>query len=142
MDDRTICLGVDKAKNPYYRRFGMSESMDLAGNWEGFIKMLFNRLDIPTKEDINNLHDRLDKLEQLIYQKGPVGKKGMGRRSARKKSASSIVLGIISNHPEGTNFKTIKAATGFNDKKLRNIIFRLDKIEKIKRVSRGIYKKI
>ena len=34
------------------------------------------------------------------------------------------------------------AATGFDDKKLRNIIFRLDKIKKIDRVSRGIYKKI
>jgi hypothetical protein len=52
------------------------------------------------------------------------------------------VLNVIGNHPEGTDFKTIKAATGFGDKKLRNIIFRLDRIEKIERVSRGIYKKI
>lgn len=120
----------------------MSDAMDLTHNWEGFVKMLLHRLDIPTKEDINNLHDRLDKLEQLIYQKHPANKKGMQRRNGRKKSASSIVLSIIGNHPNGTNFKTIKAATGFNDKKLRNIIFRLDKIEKIERVSRGIYKKI
>ena len=102
--------------------------------------MLLQRLDIPPKEDIGNLHARLDKLEQLIYQKNPAGKQDGKPRTTKKKSASAIVLEIIGNHPEGTNFKTIKAATGFDDKKLRNIIFRLDKIKKIQRVSRGIYK--
>ncbi len=120
----------------------MTENTELGTNWEGFVKMLLHRLDIPTKEDINNLHDRLDKLEQLIYQKQPGTKRGTRQRSTKRKSASAIVLEVIANHPDGTNFKTIKAATGFDDKKLRNIIFRLDKIGKIKRVTRGIYKKI
>ncbi|MGM0655756.1 MAG: hypothetical protein ACQETR_10625 [Thermodesulfobacteriota bacterium] len=118
------------------------EPTELSNNWENFIKMLLHRLDIPTKEDIANIHKRLDKLEQLIYQKHPSSRQKNKSRPPRKKSASSIVLNIIGNHPEGTDFKTIKAATGFNDKKLRNIIFRLDKIKKIERVSRGIYKKI
>lgn len=117
------------------------EPTDFGANWENFIKMLLHRLDIPTKEDIANLHARLDKMEQLIYQKQPSGKGGGKPRAPKKKSASSIVLEIIGNHPEGADFKTIKAATGFDDKKLRNIIFRLDKIKKIQRVSRGIYKK-
>ncbi len=118
------------------------EQTDFGANWENFIKMLLHRLDIPTKEDISNLHARLDKLEQLIYQKQPSGRQDGKPQPSKKKSASSIVLEIIENHPEGTNFKTIKAATGFDDKKLRNIIFRLDKIKKIHRVSRGIYKKL
>lgn len=118
------------------------EQNDLGTNWESFIKMLLHRLDIPSKEDISALHTRLDKLEQLIYQKPPAGRKEGRQKAAKKKSASAIVLEIISNHPQGTNFKTIKAATGFDDKKLRNIIFRLDKIKKIQRVSRGIYKTI
>ena len=118
------------------------EQTDLGANWESFIKMLLHRLDIPSKEDISHLHARLDKLEQLIYQKQPAGKSSGKARAPKKKSASAIVLEIIGNYPEGTDFKTIKAATGFEDKKLRNIIFRLDKIEKIQRVNRGIYKKI
>lgn len=118
------------------------EQTDLGANWESFIKILLHRLDIPTREDIAHLHARLDKLEQLIYQKQPSGKETGKPRASKKKSASAIVLEIIGNHPEGTNFKTVKAATGFDDKKLRNIIFRLDKIKKIQRVSRGIYKKI
>ncbi|HBT90092.1 MAG: hypothetical protein AB7U43_05140 [Desulfobacter sp.] len=118
------------------------EPTEFSNNWENFIKMLLHRLDIPTKEDIANLHKRLDKLEQLIYQNHPLSRQKNKSRTPTKKSASSIVLSIIGNHPEGTNFKTIKAATGFDDKKLRNIIFRLDRIEKIQRLSRGIYKKI
>ncbi|WP_035237122.1 hypothetical protein [Desulfobacter vibrioformis] len=118
------------------------EPAELSNNWEILIKMFLHSLDIPTKEDIANLHRRLDKLEQMIYQNHPASKQKSKIRTPRKKSASAITLDIIGNHPEGTNFKTIKAATGFDDKKLRNIIFRLDKIKKIQRVSRGIYKKV
>lgn len=117
------------------------EPTEFSNNWENFIKMLLHRLDIPTKEDIANIHKRLDKLEQLIYQNHPSSRQKNKSRTPTKKSASSIVLSIIGNHPEGTNFKTIKAATGFDDKKLRNIIFRLDRIEKIQRVSREFIKK-
>ncbi len=120
----------------------MQESTELGTNWEGFVKMLLHRLDIPTRGDIRELHNRLDKLEQLIYQRQPGARKDAVQRPVRKKSASSVVLEIIANYPEGTNFKTIKAATGYNDKKLRNIIFRLDKIGKIEKVKRGIYKAI
>ena len=120
----------------------MLEKPEPGTNWESFIKMLLKKLDIPTKEDIDSLHVKLDKLEQLLYQKQP-GTRRQGKKSTvRQKSASSIVLDEFAKHPKGTNFKTVKAATGFDDKKLRNIIFRLDKIKRIKRVKRGIYKKV
>jgi cell fate (sporulation/competence/biofilm development) regulator YmcA (YheA/YmcA/DUF963 family) len=118
----------------------MADRFEQSANFEKLIKSLLNRFDIPTREDINLLHSKLDKLEQLLYQKQPVAGKPLKKQAARKKSASSIVLDVVANHPEGTNFKTIKAATGFDDKKIRNIIFRLDKIKKIKRAKRGIYK--
>ena len=111
-------------------------------SWESFIKMLLKKLDIPTKEDIDSLHVKLDKLEQLLYQKQPGTRKQEKKTTVRQKSASSIVLDEFAKYPKGTNFKTIKAATGFDDKKLRNIIFRLDKIKMIKRVNRGNYKKV
>ncbi len=113
------------------------EQTDFGANWENFVKILLRRMDIPTREDIAHLHVKLDKLEQLIYQKQASGKP----QPTKKKNASTIVLEIIGKHPGGTKFKAIKAATGFDDKKLRNIIFRLDKTKKIQRVSRGTYKK-
>ncbi len=120
----------------------MVEKSEFGANWESFVKMILKRLDIPNKGDIASLHDRLDKLEQLLYQKHPGGSTQKKKPSKKRKSASSIVLDEFAKYPKGTNFKTIKAATGFEDKKLRNIIFRLDKIKRIKRVKRGIYKTV
>ena len=118
----------------------MAENSEQTPNFEGLVKLLLHKFDIPTKKDIRLLHSRLDKLEQLLYQKQPASGKKPSKPVSKKRSASSIVLDVVANHPKGTNFKTIKAATGFDDKKIRNIIFRLDKIKKIKRVKRGIYK--
>lgn len=120
----------------------MLEKPDPGTNWDSFIKMLLKKLDIPTREDIDFLHGKLDTLEQLLYQKNPAVKTRKIKPAAKQKTASSIVLEVFARYPKGTNFKSVKAETGFEDKKLRNIIFRLDKIKMIKRVSRGIYKKV
>jgi hypothetical protein len=118
----------------------MSNNMELGASWEGLVKTLLQRLDMPTKEDINHLHDRLDVLEQLIVQRQSGVKPPPLKRKNRRKSASATALEIIAGYPEGADFKTIKTATGFEDKKLRNIIYRLDALGKIQRVTRGTYK--
>ncbi len=118
----------------------MAEKPEQGTNWDSFIKMLLSRLDIPTKEDIAFLNTRLDRLEQLLYERKP-GKSPSARPVPGRKNASSIVLEMIDNHPKGADFKKIQAATGFNEKKLRNIIFRLYKLKKIKRIKRGSYQK-
>ena len=90
----------------------MVDSLKEATNWEGMIKLFLSRLDLPTKADINMLHGRLDAIEALLGQ-GKVTPGFQGAfSSGKRKSASAIVLDVIANHPEGTNFKTIKAATG------------------------------
>ncbi len=116
------------------------EPKDISANWEYFIKALCQRLDIASTADINHLHARLDKLEKLLYRKQSLEKNDKKPQSKKKKSASALALEIISHHPDGADFKTIKAATGFDDKKLRNIIFRLYNNKKIDRIKRGIYK--
>jgi len=118
----------------------MSNHMDLGANWEGLVKTLLQRLDMPTKEDINQLHARLDTLEQLIQQKPSETRRQPRKKTVRRKSASALVLEMISRYPEGIDFKTIMKTTGFEDKKLRNIIYRLDSLGKIERVRRGSYK--
>ena len=54
-------------------------------------------------------------------------------------TALDTVFDIIQKAPEGSSFKDIQNNTGYDDKKIRNVIFRLNKMEKIKRKSRGIY---
>jgi len=64
----------------------MVEKPEHLANWDGLIKMMLNRLDIPTKEDIISLHGRLDKLEQLLYQKQLAAKKKRTKPVTRQKS--------------------------------------------------------
>lgn len=71
------------------------------------------------------------------------GKAPVKRAAATKKSvkvtATEQVLRIIRRSKKGVNVSTIKTRTGFDDKKVRNIIFRTTKEGKIRKTGRGIY---
>ena len=63
----------------------------------------------------------------------PAGKK----RS--KLTATDKVLNIINRSKNGVSTQTLIKKTGFDVKKIRNMIFRAKKMGKIKSVSRGVY---
>ena len=56
-----------------------------------------------------------------------------------RSSASSEVLALIAKHKSGIRFPALKKKTGFGDRKLRNIIFRLKKLGEIESAARGLY---
>ena len=58
-----------------------------------------------------------------------------------KLSDSDKVVAIIKRHKNGIDVTTLKKKTGFNDKKISNIVHRASKKGKIKRSGRGIYTK-
>jgi len=70
--------------------------------------------------------------------KTPV-KKAAVKKKRLKLTATDKVLGIIRRSTKGVNVSTLKTKTGFDDKKVRNIIFRTTKEGKIKKVGRGVY---
>jgi hypothetical protein len=55
------------------------------------------------------------------------------------KTAADTVLDIIRDSAEGIKSDAIMAQTGYNKKKVANILFKLGKQGKIKAVSRGVY---
>ena len=61
------------------------------------------------------------------------------RKSKAVLTASDVVYNIIKRSKKGLKISDIKSKTDFEDKKLRNILFRLHSLGRIKRVSRGIY---
>jgi predicted transcriptional regulator of viral defense system len=61
------------------------------------------------------------------------------KKRTAKLSATDQVLKIINKSKKGVDIATIKKETGFQDKKLRNIIFRVYKEGKIQREGRGLY---
>jgi hypothetical protein len=137
----------------------MSEREEIKINLENFIKAIMASLDIPTKSDINVLQNRIDELEELIAENRkeqgktkqtkqdkrkarPTKKTGTKKAKKRGKTSISVILEEINKYPEGVDYKTIRNATGYEERKLRNIIFRLSKLNKIKKLARGKYAKV
>jgi hypothetical protein len=118
-------------------------------SFDAMVKFFMSTYDIPTKQDINKLMDRLDRLEKLIMTTAAYGKKkrvitpnynvGKGLQGKVVVTASDEVFNVIKRFNNGTGFPEIQDRTAFGDKKIRNILFRLNKLGKIRRKSRGIY---
>ena len=124
------------------RKRGKSVSFD------AMVKFFMHNYNIPTKTDIDRLNDRLDQIERLIIDVAASRTRGGSSPASGKKrsgktrytvTAADKVLTVVKTFKGGASFADIKRRTGFEDKKLRNIIFRLNKTGKIKRKSRGVY---
>lgn len=111
-------------------------------SFDAMVKFFMHAYDIPTKRDVDKLLARLDRIEALIAA-GAAGAAGGRRKGARRRSngvpAADAVLDSIKRSKQGLKFADIQAKTGYPDKKIRNIIFRLNKLGKIKRHTRGVY---
>ncbi|RPJ17998.1 MAG: hypothetical protein EHM30_01815 [Desulfobacteraceae bacterium] len=115
-------------------------------SFDAMVKFFMMNYDIPSRKDIQKILIRLDNIENLIknsgfFQKGGrfAGGEGKGRSSRSVKTAFEVVYDAIKSFEHGADFAEIQAKTGFGEKKIRNIIFRLNKFGKIKRKSRGTY---
>ena len=110
-------------------------------SFDAMVKFFMQNYDIPTKKDVDKLMAKLDRLENLLKQSelGVNNARGSCSRRRTALSAVDIVLDTIKNSRQGLGFTEIQAKTGFDEKKIRNTIFRLNKIGKIKRKRRGVY---
>jgi hypothetical protein len=66
-------------------------------------------------------------------------KKAAASKKATQVTATDQILRIIKRFKKGVDVPTLKDKTGFDDKKVRNIVFRASKEGKIKKSGRGIY---
>ena len=118
-------------------------------SFDAMIKFFMQTYGIPTKKDVDKMMARLDRIESLVKpgsvsssRKPAAAKAKVAVQEKRKGSdmtASDAVLSIIKRSKNGVGFADIQKKAGFPEKKLRNIIFRLNKLEKIKRKDRGTY---
>jgi hypothetical protein len=106
-------------------------------SFDAMVKFFMMAYEIPTKRDVERIMGRLDRLEGLIASAGASRGRSVRRRSGVP--AAEAVLDAIKRSRNGLKFADIQTKTGFAEKKIRNIIFRLNKLDKIKRHSRGVY---
>jgi hypothetical protein len=108
-------------------------------SFDAMVKFFLHTYEIPTKRDVDKLLARLDRLESLIAAVRPPRPVAERCASRQRGPAADAVLETIKRSKQGLKFADIQTKTGFADKKIRNIIFRLNKLGKIKRHSRGVY---
>ena len=110
-----------------------------AVSFDAMVKFFMQYYDLPTKTDLEKLGERIDRLEVLVRSlaSGGAGRKAAGPRSTA--TAADKVYAAVKTFKNGADLADIRAKTGFGEKKLRNIIFRLHKTGRIQRVSRGVY---
>ena len=120
----------------------MSRKKGKAISFDAMVKFFMQNYNIPTKKDVDRLIAKLDRIENLLRASTSIGPYSVKNKISHRKTALTaidIVYDVIKRSKKGLSFAEIQAKTGFEDKKIRNIIFRLNKIGKIKRKSRGIY---
>ena len=127
----------------------MTRKKGKAVSFDAMVKFFMQHYDIPTKKDVDRVMDKLDRLEKMMKASGPAtGRRraavrqtaaGSKRRGRSGETAMQQVLQVVKEMKQGAGFADIKAKTGFDDKKIRNVIYRLTKLQQIKRKSRGVY---
>jgi len=118
-------------------------------SFDAMVKFFLQYYNIPTRNDIDKLMAKMDHLEMLIKSSAMTGKGAAisGIQVSKSKTptgrtattSTDSALEVIKRFRKGVAFADIQARTGFEDKKLRNIIYRLHKTGKIVRKSRGLY---
>jgi len=80
---------------------------------------------------------------KTLAKKAPAKNAPAKKAPAKKKdaplTATDAILKIIKGSKKGVDAPTLVKKTGFNQKKVRNILFRTYKQGKIKRLDKGIY---
>ena len=127
----------------------MAKKRGKSVSFDAMIKFFMQYYNIPTRKDIDKLMAKMDRLEKLIKMSSTtskgrrvaVGETAKGRTPTRRpvRTSSDMTLDVIKRFKKGVGFSEIQTRTGFEEKKLRNIIFRLHKMGKVVRKSRGIY---
>ena len=111
------------------------------------------------RKDFKALEKKMEKLLQAAEKSGKAPKAAKAKAKAVKPkvakaakktkaavakkapqvTATDQILKIIKRSKKGVDVPTLKKKTGFDDKKVRNIVFRASKEGRIKKSGRGVY---
>ena len=127
----------------------MAKKKGKSVSFDAMVKFFLQYYNLPSRNDIIKLMDKIDRIEMLIKSSmmnsrvsAISGTQASGTKTSAGRAATTStdrVLEVIKRFKKGVGFADIQARTGFENKKLRNIIYRLHKMGKIVRKSRGLY---
>ena len=116
-------------------------------------------------EGLRSIAQGVEKIAEMLEESAPKGKPKENRKAKAKparqatakpkkaapnkapakktvkETAADTVLKIVTRSKKGVNSATLVEKTGFDKKKIANIVFKLRKLGKIKSVQKGVYTK-
>ncbi len=118
-------------------------------SFDAMVKFFLQYYNIPTRKDIDKMMTQLERIEHFIKTSTTSSKLYSGTRTKTSSNnassvkpaitSSDVAFEVIKRFKNGVGFADVQARTEFDEKKLRNIIYRLNKAGKIKRIKRGVY---
>jgi hypothetical protein len=113
------------------------------------IEVLAEKLETITKSSVDVTPKRKAKTKPVrkapaksskkkAVQKAP--KKAVSKKS-KPPTAADTVLGVINKSKKGVNTATLMEKTGYDQKKIANLVYKLKNQGKIKSVNKGVYLK-
>jgi hypothetical protein len=107
--------------------------------FDAMVKFFMQQYGIPTKKDIEKILARLDQLERLIQASPAVAGRRRRRGAEAGGGATDAILALIAASPGGVSLAEMSSQTGFDAKKIRNVVYRLNRAGRIRRRERGLY---
>lgn len=101
------------------------------------IEILAEKMDTIAKSRM----DEKPKKKAKPARKAPAKPKKTVQKKEKPATAAETVLGIINKSKKGVDTATLIKKTGFEPKKIHNIVYKLKKQGKIKSVEKGVYLK-
>ena len=101
------------------------------------IEILAEKMDTIAKSRM----DEKPKKKAKPARKAPAKVKKPVQKKEKPATAAETVLGIINKSKKGVDTATLIKKTGFEPKKIHNIVYKLKKQGKIKSVEKGVYLK-
>ena len=99
--------------------------------------------------DLNKVAEQVEKLAgklkgQTKAKAKPVKKtvtKKISKKTATHPTTADTVYKVIARYKKGANMAAIKQKTGYDNKKINNLVYKLKKQGKIKNEAKGVYVK-
>ena len=136
----TTYEAIEERLLPFLVRMSVESGLTVT-NLKAMVSFMSNTLKILSKQT-EIVIDKIDKLEKI--QAAQEAKKKARERKIAKRKAKSLmmtetVFKVIKRHKRGVHISKLRDKIGFDNKKINNIVFKLNKEGKIKRVGKGVY---
>ncbi len=91
---------------------------------------------------VEKIQKQVDKMDKPKAKAKPV-KRAPAKKAAAKKPATAVdtVIKIINRTKKGVDTAALMKKSGFNQRKVHNVVYKLKKQGKIKSVGKGVYLK-